>query len=105
MTFLLALVLSLGSWHVAPVVTWYGPGLWGNTMACGGKLWRDTIAVASRDLRCGTRVLFSWKGHSITLTVRDRTGGVLFDMTRRAMHIFIDAKPHTLYDVAWRVVL
>jgi rare lipoprotein A len=36
--------------------SWYGPGLYGNHMACGGRLYPSTIGVAHKFLRCGTRV-------------------------------------------------
>src|SRR4051794_13793889 len=36
--------------------TWYGPGLYGNHLACGGRLRHSTIGVAHKTLACGTKV-------------------------------------------------
>lgn len=36
--------------------SYFGPGLYGNHMACGGRLYSSTIGVAHKYLRCGTRV-------------------------------------------------
>lgn len=88
---------------VANVVTYYGPGLFGNPTACGGILHRRTIGVASLTEPCGSLVRFAWHGRSITLRVIDRTGGVRWDLTKRAMRRFLDGRPRTLHDVAWRV--
>jgi hypothetical protein len=52
--------------------TWYGPGLYGNRTACGGRLKRDTLGVAHRNLACGTDVSILYKGRTITVPVIDR---------------------------------
>lgn len=52
--------------------TWYGPGFYGNTTACGQTLRRDTLGVAHRTLECGTRVHFLYKQRTITVRVIDR---------------------------------
>jgi peptidoglycan hydrolase-like protein with peptidoglycan-binding domain len=41
------------SWQVR-TASYYGPGLWGNRMACGGVLRHGVRGVAHRSLPCGT---------------------------------------------------
>ena len=52
--------------------TWYGPGFYGNTTACGQTLRKATLGVAHRTLECGTRVHFLYKQRTITVRVIDR---------------------------------
>jgi rare lipoprotein A len=52
--------------------SWYGPGLYGNRMACGGTLTASTLGVAHKSLPCGTRVTFRYRGRSVTVPVVDR---------------------------------
>jgi hypothetical protein len=52
--------------------TWYGPGLWGNALACGRKLRRGTIGVAHRTLPCGTQVELRYRGRTVIAPVVDR---------------------------------
>jgi hypothetical protein len=54
------------------LASWYGPGLYGNHLACGGTLGQDRLGVAHRWLPCGTRVTFRYRGRSLTLPVIDR---------------------------------
>ena len=66
--------------------TWYGPGLYGNRTACGGRLRKRTIGVAHRKLPCGTRVAFAYKGRWVRAKVIDRgpyRKGYRWDLTRR----------------------
>lgn len=73
---------STSGWRSARV-SWYGPGFYGNTMAGGGKLRRDSMVVAHRSLPFGTRVLISYHGRQVTAVVRDRgpfVGGRTFDL-------------------------
>lgn len=80
-----------GTWRRARV-SWYGPGLYGNGMAGGGKLKRNSMVVAHRSLPFGTRILFRYKGRSVIAVVRDRgpfISGRKFDLgpgTARALH-------------------
>jgi rare lipoprotein A len=64
--------------------SWYGPGLYGNNLACGGRLSAATRGVAHKTLPCGTRVTLR-KGDRIVRTrVIDRgpfTAGREFDLT------------------------
>jgi hypothetical protein len=53
-------------------VTWYGPGFFGNTTACGQVLEPDTLGVANRTLPCGTRVALLYHGRRLVVTVIDR---------------------------------
>jgi hypothetical protein len=64
--------------------TWYGPGFFGRRTACGQRLTRVTLGVASRHLRCGTRVTLLYAGKEITVPVIDRgpfADGASWDLT------------------------
>ena len=64
--------------------SWYGPGLYGNPLGCGGTLGYGTVGVAHKTLPCGTKVTFRLHGRSITVPVVDRgpyVGGREFDLT------------------------
>ncbi len=67
--------------------SWYGPGLWGNSTACGAVLRPTTIGVAHKTLPCGTMVRFVYHGHTVTAPVIDRgpyVKGRSFDLTAAA---------------------
>lgn len=52
--------------------SWYGPGFDGNTTACGGVFDPEALTLASRELRCGTRVRVTGpSGASVEATVSD----------------------------------
>jgi rare lipoprotein A len=77
---------TTGSWTVYKSATWYGPGFWGKSTACGTVLTPDTLGVAHRKLPCGTQVTFSYGGASVTATVIDRGPfhkGYAWDLTKR----------------------
>ncbi|MBS1881113.1 MAG: RlpA-like double-psi beta-barrel domain-containing protein [Actinobacteria bacterium] len=64
--------------------SWYGPGLWGNGVACGGTLLPGTLGVANKTLPCGTEVALRYHGREITVPVIDRgpyVAGREFDLT------------------------
>ena len=66
--------------------TWYGPGLYGNRMACGGKLSRDTFGVAHKTLPCGTKVTIAHGGRIVIARVIDRgpfVKGIEYDLTEK----------------------
>jgi rare lipoprotein A len=66
------------------VATFYGPGFWGHRTACGQRLGRTTLGLASRTLPCGTRVAVLYRGRAITVPVIDRgpyARGVTWDLT------------------------
>lgn len=52
--------------------SYYGPGLYGNGTACGGRLTPSTIGVAHKTLPCGTTVIFRYGGRTATAKVIDR---------------------------------
>lgn len=58
--------------YESELATWYGPGFYGNSTACGQRLGYETLGVAHRTLPCGTRVSVFYRGRSITVTVIDR---------------------------------
>jgi rare lipoprotein A (peptidoglycan hydrolase) len=67
--------------------TWYGPGLWGRSTACGWKLRPRTIGVAHKRLPCGTKVIFAYRGRWVRARVIDRgpyNGKYRWDLTKRA---------------------
>jgi hypothetical protein len=64
--------------------TWYGPGLYGNDLACGGRLTHHTLGVAHKRLPCGTKVALRYQGRTIVVPVIDRgpySRGVDYDLT------------------------
>jgi rare lipoprotein A (peptidoglycan hydrolase) len=70
--------------YKAVKATWYGPGLYGHRLACGGRLHQATVGVAHRNLPCGTKVALRYKGHTIVVPVIDRgpyARGVTYDLT------------------------
>jgi rare lipoprotein A len=83
----------LGSTHEAGGAThiyrrafasWYGPGLYGQHLACGGTLSAGTLGVAHKSLPCGTQVTLHYRGRTVRVPVVDRgpyVGGRDFDLT------------------------
>jgi rare lipoprotein A (peptidoglycan hydrolase) len=70
------------------MATWYGPGFYGHTTACGQKLTPKLVGLASRTLPCGTLVRISYGGHLLTAPVLDRGpyghNGAVWDLTSGA---------------------
>ena len=65
--------------------SWYGPGLYGNQLGCGGTLHAGTLGVAHKSLPCGSRVTLRHRGRSIRVRVIDRgpyVGGREYDLTQ-----------------------
>lgn len=54
------------------LATWYGPGFYGNSTACGQTLTTSTLGVAHRTLPCGTKVSVLFEGRTIVVPVIDR---------------------------------
>ena len=54
------------------VATWYGPGFYGNTTACGMELTPELVGVAHRSLPCGTNVAVRYGSRTLVLPVVDR---------------------------------
>ena len=64
--------------------SYYGPGLYGNGVACGGTLMPGTLGVAHKTLPCGTKVKLRYHGRSVTVPVIDRgpyVAGRDYDLT------------------------
>jgi rare lipoprotein A (peptidoglycan hydrolase) len=73
----------LTSYHQAGA-SYYGPGLYGNGVACGGTLMPSTMGVANKTLPCGTKVKLRYHGRSVTVPVIDRgpyVAGRDYDLT------------------------
>jgi peptidoglycan lytic transglycosylase len=66
------------------VSSYYGPGLYGGALACGGTLQPGTLGVASKTLPCGSEVKLRYRGHTVTVPVVDRgpyVAGRDYDLT------------------------
>jgi rare lipoprotein A len=64
--------------------SWYGPGLYGNHLACGGRLSDSVRGVAHKTLPCGTRVTLRRGDRIVRARVVDRgpfAAGREFDLT------------------------
>jgi rare lipoprotein A (peptidoglycan hydrolase) len=64
--------------------SWYGPGLFGNKLGCGGTLKTGSLGVAHKSLPCGTKVTFRHRGRVVRVRVIDRgpyVGGREYDLT------------------------
>jgi rare lipoprotein A len=76
--------LAFGDWRYGGA-SWYGPGLWGNSTACGVTLRPQTMGVAHKTLPCGTTVKFVYGGRSVVTQVIDRgpfAPGRAWDLTK-----------------------
>jgi rare lipoprotein A len=65
-------------------VSWYGPGLYGGHLGCGGTLTPGTLGVANKTLPCGTKVTLRHGGRTVRVPVVDRgpyVGGREYDLT------------------------
>jgi rare lipoprotein A (peptidoglycan hydrolase) len=64
--------------------SWYGPGLYGNRLGCGGTLAPGRMGVAHKTLPCGSRVTLRHRGRTVSVRVIDRgpyVGGREYDLT------------------------
>lgn len=64
--------------------SYYGPGLYGGALACGGTLQPGTLGVAHKSLPCGTKVRLRYRGRTVTVPVIDRgpyVAGRDYDLT------------------------
>jgi rare lipoprotein A len=64
--------------------SYYGPGLYGGSLACGGTLRPGTAGVANRSLPCGARLTLRYGRRSVRVQVIDRgpfAGNREFDLT------------------------
>ena len=66
------------------LASWYGPGLYGNALGCGGRLSPGTVGVAHKTLPCGTRLALRKGNRIVRARVIDRgpfVGSREFDLT------------------------
>ena len=66
------------------LASWYGPGLYGNKLGCGGTLSSGTIGVAHKSLPCGTKLVLRKGNRIVRAKVIDRgpyVGAREFDLT------------------------
>jgi rare lipoprotein A (peptidoglycan hydrolase) len=66
------------------LASWYGPGLYGNRLGCGGRLGTTQLGVAHKSLPCGTRVTLRHRGRVVRVPVIDRgpyVGAREYDLT------------------------
>jgi len=66
------------------LASWYGPGLFGNKLGCGGTLTTGSIGVANKHLPCGSKVTLRHRGRVLRVRVIDRgpyVGGREYDLT------------------------
>jgi len=66
------------------IASWYGPGLYGQRLGCGGTLSAGSMGVAHKSLPCGTRVTLRHGGRILRVRVIDRgpyVGGREYDLT------------------------
>jgi rare lipoprotein A len=64
--------------------SWYGPGFYGGTTACGRTLGAGTLGVAHRTLPCGSKVTLRYRGRTVRVPVIDRgpyAAGRDYDLT------------------------
>jgi rare lipoprotein A len=68
--------------------SYYGPGLYGNGLACGGTLTPGKLGVANKSLPCGTHLTLRYGKRSVRVQVIDRgpfSGNREFDLTAATM--------------------
>jgi len=66
------------------LASWYGPGLYGNRLGCGGRLHAGSLGVANKTLPCGTKVTIRHRGRVVRVPVIDRgpyVGAREYDLT------------------------
>jgi hypothetical protein len=72
--------------------SFYGPGMYGGGLACGGRLSPGTMGVANKTLPCGAMVTLRYRGHRVRVPVIDRgpyVAGREYDLTtatKQALH-------------------
>jgi rare lipoprotein A len=82
---------SLGRLNVyrTAVASWYGPGLYGSHLGCGGVLSAGRLGVAHKSLPCGTRLTIRHGRRMVRVSVIDRgpyVAGREFDLTAATAH-------------------
>jgi hypothetical protein len=78
-----------GAGHVTvfrpAMASWYGPGMYGSTTACGQTLTAGTLGVAHKTMPCGTKLTLRYHGRQVRVQVIDRgpyVAGREFDLTQ-----------------------
>lgn len=64
--------------------SYYGPGFYGGSLACGGTLQSSTIGVANKTMPCGTKLTLRYGHKEVDVKVIDRgpySGNREFDLT------------------------
>lgn len=64
--------------------SYYGPGLYGGGLACGGTLSPGKLGVANKTLPCGSKVTLRYHGKTLTVPVINRgpyAGNREYDLT------------------------
>jgi rare lipoprotein A (peptidoglycan hydrolase) len=64
--------------------SWYGPGLYGNHLGCGGRLTPGRLGVAHKSLPCGSKLTLRKGSRTVSVRVIDRgpyVAGREFDLT------------------------
>jgi rare lipoprotein A len=64
--------------------SWYGPGLYGNALGCGGRLSPGRLGVAHKTLPCGSKVTLRRGRRTVRVRVIDRgpyVAGREYDLT------------------------
>ncbi len=64
--------------------SWYGPGLYGNHLGCGGRLTPGRLGVAHKSLPCGSKLTLRKGTRTVNVRVIDRgpyVTGREFDLT------------------------
>jgi rare lipoprotein A len=77
-------LLATGAAAFSALASWFGPGLFGNSLACGGTLTPQTNGVAHKTLPCGTRLRVCYRRRCARTRVVDRgpfVAGREFDLT------------------------
>jgi rare lipoprotein A len=71
------------------LASWYGPGLYGGHLSCGGTLSSSKLGVAHKSLPCGTKVTLRHHGRVVRVPVIDRgpySGAREYDLTEATAH-------------------
>ncbi len=69
--------------------SWYGPGLYGNKLGCGGTLTPGRLGVAHKSLPCGAKLTLRKGSRTVNVRVIDRgpyVAGREFDLTEATAH-------------------
>lgn len=96
------------AWGATSRASAFGPGLYGNRMACGGALDESTRAVAHRWLACGSRLRICYSRRCASARVRDRgpyVSGRTLDLSEAVVRDlgYSSARAWGVRVVVWRV--